>query len=249
MRTHKTNKLFLWMSLPFALTSLLLLAGCPEDDAAAMARAISQQGGGGSARSADPPAGRTTQATTEDDASARKPGEKPELPVQTPAVEGEPGEPAQEVTVVPTEIKPPAPRFDGAGRYDMVLDVSVDPPVDEAVWKIVAQDAEGNNVGETEMLLLLLHQEPKTIHINDLYCTMMPVSATMEIALDDKGQPKTAQKAEGSGVAGQDGGGELKAGGQGLGGGGGGARDGGGGSGGSSGGGGDAGGGGEEGEE
>jgi hypothetical protein len=112
------------------------------------------------------------------------------------------------VTVDLKEVKAPYPRFSGKGRYDMTIDVSVTPPQDEAVWKIAALDAAGKEVGSEERQLLLLRERPQTIVVNDLYCTSMPISVKLSIAVDANGQPKVAAPAQGgTGAPGQGGGG------------------------------------------
>jgi hypothetical protein len=130
-----------------------------------------------------------------------------------------PGQPAGEaapagpkVTIEVKEIKVPAPRFTGKGRYDITMDVSVTPAQDEGVWKISALDEKGKVVGSEERQLLLLREKPQTIVVNDLYCMTKPVAMKMEIALDKNGQPKVATAAGGGtgnqpGGAGQGGGG------------------------------------------
>jgi hypothetical protein len=105
------------------------------------------------------------------------------------------------VSVTIKEIKAPAPRYVGKGRYDFKFDVTVDPPQDDAVWKLSALDENGKAIGTQEQQFLLLHDKPKTLIVNDFYCFGKPVDLKMEIALDENGQPKKATSA-GGGVGG-----------------------------------------------
>jgi hypothetical protein len=102
------------------------------------------------------------------------------------------------VTINVKEIKAPYPRYSGKGRYDVTIDVSVQPSQDEGVWKVSALDATGKVVGTREEQFVLLREKPRTLILDDFYCLSAPTSFKMEIALDKDGNPKKATSAGGA---------------------------------------------------
>jgi len=82
----------------------------------------------------------------------------------------------ENVTVEVVEVKAPYPEFDGEGRYDVRVTCLLKDYEEAQVYRIVALDAEGNEVGSQDKHLKLPLKKARTFDFNEFYCTHMPVS-------------------------------------------------------------------------
>lgn len=193
-----------------SVAALAVLSSC-NDDSADMARQISGGGGGAPRTPSKTPAGGDTAG------GAR--GDKPGLPGkegEAGADKGKPGMPGDEAAAgekgkeeaegVPQpdfelkvmEIKAPAPMFEDAGRYDIRIEVTLNENIEAKVWKIVAVDADGKEVGSDQALLTFPLGKPTPLAFNDMYCMKKPSDVKLIFTGKDAKKPSTGGTDKGS---------------------------------------------------
>lgn len=114
-----------------------------------------------------------------------------EVPVELQLVE--------DLIIEEVAVKAPYPEFDGEGRYDVKVFVMTEVYAEPQVYRIVALDEEGNEVGSQEKHLKLPQKKARSINFNGFYCTHMPF--TVEFYLTGK-QAVAASGDSGGGTAG-----------------------------------------------
>jgi hypothetical protein len=148
-----------------------LLAGCNDTAEEEMYQQMTA-GGDRDGSSATPRTSRddlalpgTEAATAEGDTEA------PQEPVLVVTLEDETEAGEKMLTV-----EAPYPEFDGEGRYDIKVAIMVEEYSDPQVYRIVALNADGEAVGEQQRHLQLPMKKPRSLDLNNFYCTSMPVA-------------------------------------------------------------------------
>lgn len=109
------------------------------------------------------------------------------LPTEAPATSAD--DEATEVVLVPVEnliienvdVKAPYPEYDGEGRYDVKVHVMTEEYAEPQVYRIVALDEEGNEVGSQEKHLKLPQKKARSFNFNGFYCTHMPTTVAFYV--------------------------------------------------------------------
>ncbi len=223
------NRLAAFAACLALITPLTLLASC-NDDSADMASQISgggkpAGGGGGAAKPAGGDSGGAKGAAGQKPGLPGKAGGQklpglPGKPGDEPAAEGAEGEKGTEVDgdkvmVDGQEVPQPKlsikildihgpPMYEDAGRYDLKVEVTLEEYVDAKVWKIVALDGEGKEVGTDLQFLYFPLNQPQTFAFNDLYCMKKPTDVKLIYTGKDAKKPggDGGEKAEKGGVKG-----------------------------------------------
>jgi hypothetical protein len=150
-----------------------------------------------------------------DGGQAAKPADsKPAGEIPAMATAGESGEQAEEtaepvlvenVIIESVEVKAPYPEFDGEGRYDVKVTLLLKEYEEAQVYRIVAVDEEGTEVGSQDKHLKLPLKKARTFDFNEFYCTHMP--STIAFYRTDKeavaaGESEGGSQSMGRGTAG-----------------------------------------------
>jgi hypothetical protein len=108
----------------------------------------------------------------------------------------------EDLVIERVDVRAPYPEFDGEGRYEVTVFVMTEVYAEPQVYRIVALDEEGNEVGSQEKHLKLPQKKARSINFNGFYCTHMPF--TVEFYLT--GKQAVAASDGGGGTAGVSGG-------------------------------------------
>jgi len=201
------------LALSFA-AALLVITGCNNEEAN-IAQQISSKSGGG--KTAAGTAGKTAgagQASTAKPGADATGGEATGLKTAGGGKDGiaaaeAPKLVAPKIKIESTTIKAPYPEFVGQGRYDITVSVLAEENSEPAVWRIVALDGDGKEVGHIEKYLKIPQKYARSFKLNDFFCTKAPVKVEFQLTdkqavkpeADEKGGKAGGGAASGGGAA------------------------------------------------
>ena len=116
--------------------------------------------------------------------------------------------PVENLVIEKVEVKAPYPEFEGEGRYDVTVYLMTEVYAEPQVYRIVALDEDGEEVGSQEKHLKLPQKKARSINFNGFYCTHAPLTVALYLT------GKQAVAATGGGTGGSAGSGDGPSGGE-----------------------------------
>lgn len=139
--------------------------GCDEGNEADMYQQMMAGGSQGSSSRPQPSAGQDAGMGLQTGAEATGEEAASDEPVLV-----------ENLVIEKVDVKAPYPEHTGEGRYDVKVYLMTEEHAEPQVYRIVAVDKDGNEVGSQEKHLKLPQKKARSFNFSGFYCTAMPVT-------------------------------------------------------------------------